>query len=111
MANQVTITPEATQLVQRLKQRHGALLFHISGGCCEGSAPMCFRVDEFKVGSRDILVGEIEACPVYVGGAQYEYWKDAAIEIGVAHGEVESFSIEAADGVRFTTQSTPIVRS
>jgi uncharacterized protein (DUF779 family) len=111
MVDQVTITQEASQLTQRLKQRHGALLFHISGGCCEGSAPMCFRVDDFKVGSRDVQVGIVEGCPVYVGAAQHEYWKDAAIEIDVAHGEVESFSIEAADGVRFTTRSRPIIRS
>jgi len=108
---QVAITPEAAQLVRRLKAQHGALLFHISGGCCEGSAPMCLRTGDFLVGSRDVQIGELEGCPVYVGAGQHEYLKDAAIEIGVAKGEVESFSVEAPEGMRFTMRSMPAVAS
>jgi uncharacterized protein len=103
----VSITPEAAQLVRRLREQNGALLFHISGGCCEGSAPMCLPVEDFRVGSRDVRIGEIEGCPVYAGAGQHEYLKDAAIEIGVATSEVESFSIEAPEGMRFTLLSWP----
>jgi hypothetical protein len=109
MHSHLSITPEAAQFVQRLRQQHGELMFHISGGCCEGSAPMCFRAGEFHVGSRDVLIGDVEGCPVYVGAGQHEYLKDAKIEIGIAKGEVESFSIEVPDGVRFTTRSWPVV--
>jgi uncharacterized protein (DUF779 family) len=111
MHGRLSITPGAAQVVRSLTRRYGPLMFHISGGCCEGSAPMCFRAGEFRVGSRDELIGEVESCPVFVGAAQHEYWKDSMIEIGVVEGEVESFSLEAPDGVRFTTLSRPVVES
>jgi uncharacterized protein (DUF779 family) len=107
MATSLSVTPEAAQLIRELRLKHGSLMFHVSGGCCEGSAPMCFRVGEFRVGSRDVLIGDVVGCPVYVGAGQYEYWKAANVEIGISKGDVETFSIEAPEGVRFTTRSWP----
>ena len=66
-------TPEAISLILRLQERHGPLLFHQSSGCCDGSVPLCFRRDEFRVGSRDVLFGVVEGTPFYVKAAQFEY--------------------------------------
>ena len=69
---QVSATPECLELIALLKQKHGDLMFHQSGGCCDGSSPMCYPLGEFKVGGQDVLVGEIGECPFYMGKAQYE---------------------------------------
>jgi len=74
MPPRVIVMPEAASVIRRLKAQHGPLIFHQSGGCCEGSAPMCFRQRDFHVGPHDVLLGVIENCPFYVGGAEYEYW-------------------------------------
>lgn len=99
------MTPEAAQLIAELRAEHGALLFHQSGGCCDGSAPMCFALGDFKVGSRDVLLGTIEGCPFYMGAAQFEYWKRTQLVIDVVPGRGAGFSLEAPRGVRFLTRS------
>jgi len=72
MVQRVTATPEALALIERLRAFHGPLMFHQSGGCCDGSAPMCYPEGEFRTGSQDLRIGEIGGCPFYIGAAQYE---------------------------------------
>lgn len=105
MVPRVVITPEAAALVRRLKAQHGPLVFHQSGGCCDGSAPMCYREGEFKIGERDVLLGHIEDCPFHIGGAQFEYWAHTQLIIDVVAGRGASFSLEIPEGVRFLTRS------
>ncbi|MFI4927938.1 MAG: DUF779 domain-containing protein [Burkholderiales bacterium] len=100
------ITEAAARLVRQLRDQYGPLLFHQSGGCCEGSAPMCLRRGGFRVGVRDVLLGVIEEdCPFYVSAQQYPYWAHSQLTIDVIEGGGDSFSLEAADGVRFITRS------
>ena len=101
----VVVTEEAAALIRRLVLRHGALMFHQSGGCCDGSAPMCYPRGELKVGAQDVLLGEIEGCPVYIGGAQFELWKHTQLVIDAVPGRGGGFSIEAPEGMRFLTRS------
>jgi uncharacterized protein (DUF779 family) len=99
------ITEAAAALVRQLRNQHGPLLFHQSGGCCEGSAPMCLRSTGFRIGSRDVKLGDIEGCPFYVSAEQYPYWAHSQLTIDVVQNGGDSFSLEAADGVRFITRS------
>lgn len=101
----VHITPAAAALVKQLQEAHGALLFHQSGGCCDGSAPMCFPQGEFRIGDSDVLVGEIENCPFYMSDYQFEYWKHCALTIDVTPGRGSSFSLEIPLGLRFVVVS------
>ena len=101
----VSVTEAAAALIDSLKARHGPLLFHQSGGCCDGSAPMCFPRGEFRVGGSDVLLGEICGCPFYMSAAQFEYWAHTHLTIDVVPGRGASFSLEAPEGVRFLTRS------
>jgi uncharacterized protein (DUF779 family) len=101
----VDVTPAAAALVGRLAAAHGPLLFHQSGGCCDGSAPMCFPRGEFRVGQRDVYLGEIAGAPFYIGGEQYEYWRHTHLTIDVVPGRGSGFSLEAPEGLRFLTRS------
>src|SRR5271166_4725846 len=83
MTERAVFTPEAVALVAALKASHGPLIFHLSGGCCEGSAPMCFRQSDFRVGASDVLLGAVDGCPFYVGVAQFDYWSGCQIIIDV----------------------------
>ena len=105
MVNRVEITDKAAQVVGSLKAQHGALLFHQSGGCCDGSAPMCYPANEFRVGPQDILLGEIAGCNFYICAAQFEYWQHTQLIIDVVPGRGSGFSLEAPEGVRFLTRS------
>jgi uncharacterized protein len=105
MTERVVFTPEAVTLVVALEARHGPLIFHLSGGCCEGSAPMCFRQSDFRVGASDVLLGAVDGCPFYVGAAQFDYWSGCQIIVEVATEGGDSFSLEAAEGVRFIARS------
>jgi uncharacterized protein (DUF779 family) len=80
-------------------------MFHQSGGCCDGSAPMCYVQGEFKVGSRDVWMGDIGDCPFYMGHTQFEYWKHTQLIIDVVPGRGASFSLEIPEGIRFLTRS------
>ena len=105
MVDRVLITPEATAVVERLKGRHGALLFHQSGGCCDGSAPMCYPVGDFRVGPQDVLLGHVAGCDFYIGAAQFEYWQHTQLIVDVVPGRGAGFSAEAPEGLRFLTRS------
>lgn len=109
MSNQpprVLITPEAGEWISRLKAQHGALMFHQSGGCCDGSAPMCFVAGEFRVGGQDVLLGHVaQDTPVWIGAAQFEYWRHTQVTIDVVPGRGAGMSLEAPEGVRFIVRS------
>ena len=101
----VSITPSAADLLGRLEQQHGPLLFHQSGGCCDGSSPMCYPQDDFIVGDRDVRLGEIAGAPFYMSPSQYEYWKHTQLIIDVVEGHGGMFSLENGRGVRFLVRS------
>ncbi len=105
MVERVLITEAAATVVRRLEQQHGALLFHQSGGCCDGSSPMCFARGEFRVGPQDVRLGEIASVPFYMSAAQFDYWRHTQLTIDVVPGRGGGFSLEAPDGVRFLTRS------
>jgi uncharacterized protein (DUF779 family) len=105
MASRVDLSEAAAQLIRRLVSEHGPLMFHQSGGCCDGSAPMCFAAGEFKLGQRDVLLGEVEGCPWYIGGQQYELWKHTHLTLDVVPGRGSGFSLESPLGVRFVISS------
>ncbi len=105
MVTRVEVTPEAENMIERLKAKHGPLMFHQSGGCCDGSAPMCYPAGEFKVGGQDVRLGQIAGCDFYIGAAQFEYWRHTQLIIDVVPGRGAGFSLEAPEGVRFLTRS------
>lgn len=105
MVRRVEITEAASEIVTRLKGIHGALMFHQSGGCCDGSAPMCYPDGDFRVGPQDVLLGEIAGCQFYIGASQFEYWRHTQLIIDVVPGRGSGFSVEAPEGVRFLTRS------
>jgi uncharacterized protein (DUF779 family) len=105
MLERVAITEAARSVVEALRAEHGALLFHQSGGCCDGSSPMCYPAREFRIGQRDVLLGLIAGCPFYIGAAQFEYWEHTHLTIDVVPGRGGGFSLEAPRGVRFLTRS------
>jgi len=105
MTQRVLITPEAAAVVERLRASHGPLMFHQSGGCCDGSAPMCYAQGEFRTGAQDVLLGEVAACPFFIGAAQFAYWRHTQLIIDVVKGRGSGFSLEAPEGVRFLTRS------
>lgn len=105
MVERVLATEKASELIGRLKAKHGPLLFHQSGGCCDGSSPMCFPLAEFRTGPSDVLLGAIDGCPVYIGAAQFELWSHTQLIIDVVPGRGAGFSVEAPEGVRFLTRS------
>ncbi|MGM0879232.1 MAG: DUF779 domain-containing protein [Bacillota bacterium] len=98
-------TKRATELIDVLKHKHGLLMFHQSGGCCDGSSPMCFLEGEFLIGEQDILLGYLEGCPFYIGNAQYEYWKHTQLIIDVVESRGGMFSLEGPEGLRLLTRS------
>lgn len=105
MVERVTATPAAMALIARLRERHGDLLFHQSGGCCDGSAPMCYPAGEFRTGPQDVLLGEIAGCPFYIGAGQFDLWAHTQLIIDVVPGRGAGFSLEAPEGLRFLTRS------
>lgn len=105
MVRRVLITPEAEAVVARLREENGELMFHQSGGCCDGSQPMCFPKGEFRVSESDVLLGEIAGCGFYMSRDQFEYWQHTQLTIDVVVGRGASFSLEIPLGVRFITRS------
>lgn len=102
----ILATDAAVALIGRLKTIHGPLMFHQSGGCCDGSAPMCYPAGEFKVGAQDILLGTIAGdVPVWIGAAQFEYWRHTQVTIDVVPGRGAGFSLEGPEGLRFIIRS------
>jgi len=105
VVERVLVTDAAKDLIARLKEQHGALMFHQSGGCCDGSAPMCYPEGEFRIGGNDVRLGEIAGCQVYMDADQFAYWKHTQLIIDVVPGRGSGFSLEAPEGVRFLTRS------
>ena len=106
MPKRVLATDAALALIKKLQDQHGNLMFHQSGGCCDGSQPMCFADGEFKIGGSDVLLGEIAECKFYMHKDQFEYWKHTQLMLDVSPGRGSSFSLEIPLGVRFCIQST-----
>ncbi|MBL8444958.1 MAG: DUF779 domain-containing protein [Zoogloeaceae bacterium] len=105
MPTRVSVTPAALALIEKLKLRHGPLLFHQSGGCCDGSAPMCYPLNDFMTGTSDVRLGEIGGCPFYMSRAQFAYWEHTHLIIDVVPGRGGMFSLEGPEGLRFLTRS------
>ena len=101
----VKVTDEAKKLIGELRAKHGELMFHQSGGCCDGSSPMCYEAGEFLVGSSDVWLGEIDNCDFYMAKDQFEFWKHTELTIDISEGRGASFSLEIPLGVRFVTKS------
>lgn len=101
MPAHVAITAAAEALVRRLQKLHGPLVFHLSRGCCDGTAPICLRQGELRSGARDVLLGEVAGAPFYTDAAQAALLANAELLLDVVKSESDSFSIEAAQGRRF----------
>lgn len=102
---QVIATPAAITLIETLKSKYGELMFHQSGGCCDGSSPMCYPRGEFLTGDSDVLLGEIDGTPFYMSRPQFEYWKHTQLLLDVVPGRGGMFSLEGPEGVRFLIRS------
>ena len=106
MGTRVDLTEAAESLLGNLVGQHGPVMFHQSGGCCDGSAPMCFPRGEFRVGASDVLLGRVGAdTPFWMSADQYEYWKHTHLTVDVVPGRGSGFSLEAPEGVRFLIRS------
>ncbi|MEU2968073.1 DUF779 domain-containing protein [Streptomyces ardesiacus] len=107
----VALTAEASALLRRLRETHGPLMFHQSGGCCDGSAPMCYPAGEFRTGASDVLLGELavdgveEPVEFWMSRSQYEVWAHTRLTVDVVPGRGSGFSLEAPEGVRFLIRS------
>ena len=107
----VETTPAADDLLRKLTTNNGPLMFHQSGGCCDGSAPMCYLAGEFRVGGQDVLLGELVVdgidapIKVWISLEQFEYWKHTHITIDVVPGRGGGFSLESPEGLRFIIRS------
>ena len=105
MTERVSVTARARAVIDQLREQHGELIFHQSGGCCDGSAPMCFQKGDFLLGSRDLCLGEIHGCGFYMAADQFEYYKNTHITVDVTEGRGSSFSLEIPLGLRFMAVS------
>jgi len=103
--NRIDITEEARKIVTQLKDKHGDLIFHQSGGCCDGSSPMIFEKGELYLDESDIFLGTLEGVPFYMNQDQYEYWKHTHLTIDITKGRGASFSLEIPLGIRFIIHS------
>ncbi len=102
--DRVTATPAALALIATLTGEYGPILFHQSGGCCDGSSPMCYPRGEFIVGDRDVKLGEVGGAPVYIGAAQFELWRHTQLILDVTPGRGGMFSLDNGREVRFLTR-------
>ena len=113
--SRVALTESALALLDSLWERHGPLMFHQSGGCCDGSAPMCYPAGDFTTGAADVLLGtfalpaegdqDAVEIPFWMSAAQFEYWKHTHLTVDVVRGRGSGFSVEAPEGVRFLIRS------
>ena len=103
--SRVLVTTAAEATIDVLRDEHGPLMFHQSGGCCDGSSPMCFQKGEFRVGANDVWLGQIYDCDFFMSAAQFEYWKHTQLTVDVVKGRGASFSLEIPLGVRFLIRS------
>ncbi|MEM6335339.1 MAG: DUF779 domain-containing protein [Bacteroidota bacterium] len=105
MTPRVLVTPEAAEIIDQLRAEHGPLMFHQSGGCCDGSQPMCYAEGEFRLGRSDVRIGEIHGCQFYMAKDQFEYWQHTQLTVDVKPGRGSSFSLEIPLGLRFLIDS------
>ena len=111
LPSRVDLTPAAAELLVKLTSTHGLLMFHQSGGCCDGSSPMCYLKGEFRVGAADVLIGELviaeisESIQVWMSAEQFEYWKHTHLSIDLVDGRGGGFSLESPEGKRFLIRS------
>lgn len=104
--SRILATDAAVAMIAALRAKHGPLMFHQSGGCCDGSAPMCYPAGEFRVGTQDVLLGQVAGdVPVWIGAAQFDYWRHTQVTIDVVPGRGAGFSLEGPEGVRFVIRS------
>lgn len=105
--NRALVTEAAAELLRTLQERHGALMFHQSGGCCDGSSPMCYPDGDFLVGDRDVLLAVLDVgagVPVWISGPQFDAWRHTQLVIDVVPGRGGGFSLEAPEGKRFLSR-------
>ena len=105
MVTRVSATKEAKKVIDEIRDRHGKVFFHQSGGCCDGSSPMCLEDGELLLDDSDILLGEVHGCKFYMSEFQYKYWKHTHLTLDVTEGRGASFSLEIPMGVRFVIKS------
>jgi len=105
MITRITTTEAANNLIDVLKNTHGDLMFHQSGGCCDGSAPMCFVAGEFYLGNADVEVGHVHGTPFYMSASQFEYWEHTHLTLDAIKGTGGQFSLERPTGLRFIIRS------
>ena len=98
-------TPAALEAIRGVVAERGPIMFFQSGGCCDGSLPICFALGEFRIGDRDVLLGEVGGCPFYIDARQYEAWKHTQLILDVGAGEPEGFSLSAGEDRHFITRS------
>lgn len=101
----VLITDAAKEIIDRLRGQYGELMFHQSGGCCDGSQPMCFEKGEFRIGGSDVWLGEVHGCNFFMNSDQFEYWKHTQLTLDITAGRGSSFSLEIPLGLRFIIHS------
>ncbi len=107
----VNVTPAAEKIIKKLQQKYGPLIFHQSGGCCDGSSPMCFQKEDFFINETDVFLGEIVDCNFYMARDQFEYWKHTHLTVDIVEGRGSSFSLEIPLGLRFIVKSRLLSKS
>lgn len=103
--SRIEATPAAKALIDELRSKHGDLMFHQSGGCCEGSAPMCLKAGEMLVGSSDVKLGDVHGVPFYMAKFQFEYWEHTHLTLDAIAGHGGQFSLEQGSGKHFIIRS------
>ena len=101
----VTATPAARALIAAIKADHGEIMFHQSGGCCDGSSPMCFAIGDFKLGTSDVKLGEVDGAEVWISGPQFAVWQHTQLILDVVAGRGGMFSLDNGREKRFLTRS------
>ena len=105
MTERVLVTDEAKKVINKLRDQHGPLMFHQSGGCCDGSSPMCFAEGELMLNETDVWLGTIDGCEFFMSKDQFEYWKHTQLTVDITAGRGSSFSLEIPMGLRFVIKS------
>lgn len=101
----IDLTDDAKALIDQIRADHGPLMFHQSGGCCDGSTPMCFQKGDFKLGMSDVRLGEVHGCEFFMSASQFEYWKHTHLTLDCTDGRGSSFSLDIPYGKRFVIKS------
>ncbi|MFD2828663.1 DUF779 domain-containing protein [Leeuwenhoekiella polynyae] len=105
MTERVEVTEAAKQIIDQLREEHGELMFHQSGGCCDGSSPMCFPKGDLMINETDVYLGTIHGCDFFMSKDQFEYWKHTQLTVDITSGRGSSFSLEIPLGIRFVIKS------